>query len=152
MVFPSLTATVERSGDDAASSTPPARVLPEHTLSSEDNNHDDADSTYSSFSATHALVDGDNNSDSTSPSVKVTDSNGVPRRPKAKAPKKTLGKHVRAEPNASSASSNGAAFVPAKKRVRTDALMRSAPRATSAITPGGLAGNSDFLYVYCPPC
>ena len=117
-------------------------------MSSENSIHDDSESAYSNFSATHALVDGDNNSDS---SVNVPNSNGVPQRLKAKAPKKALGKHARTDSNASSASPSAAAAVPAKKRVRTDAVMRSAPRATSTTTPGGLAGNSEFMFVYSSP-
>lgn len=148
MMLPNLNATVEASGDDATPSTAPARVLPEHALSSEDNNHDDSDSACSNFSTTHALVDGSNNSDSTPASVQAINSNAVPLRPKAKAPKKTLGKRLRADSNVSSASSSGTAAVPAKKRVRSNALMRSAPRATVVVTPGSLAGNSEFMCVY----
>lgn len=148
MMAPNFNATVEASGDDPGPLTPPARVLPEHILSSEDNNRDDSDSAYSSFSATHALVDGGNNTDSTSSSAQASNSNGAPLRPKAKAPKKTLGKRARADSNANSAISTGAAVKPAKKRVRSNALMRSAPRATAAVTPGSLAGNSEFMYVY----
>ncbi len=151
MILPSLAATVDASGDDAGPTTPPVRALPEHMMSSENNNHDDSDSAYSSFSATHALIDGDNNSDSTSASVNATDPNGVPQRLKARAPKKALGKHVLTDSNASPASSSAAATVPAKKRVRANALMRSAPRATSTTTPGGLAGSSEFMFVYSPP-
>ncbi|CAF9938665.1 MAG: hypothetical protein ALECFALPRED_007814 [Alectoria fallacina] len=145
MMAPNFNATVEASGDDPGPLTPPARVLPEHILSSEDNNRDDSDSAYSSFSATHALVDGGNNTDSTSSSAQASNSNGAPLRPKAKAPKKTLGKRARADSNANSAISTGAAVKPAKKRVRSNALMRSAPRATAAVTPGSLAGNSEFM-------
>ncbi len=151
MIPPSLAATVDASGDDAGPSTPPAHALLEHVMSSENNIHDESDSAYSNFSATHALVDGDNNSDSTSASVNATNPNGVPQRSKARAPKKALGKHVLTDSNASSASSSAVATVPAKKRVRTSALMRSAPRATSTTTPGGLAGNSEFMFVYSPP-
>ena len=150
IMFPNCHATVEISGGDAAPSTPPARALPEHIINSEDNHHD-SDSVYSSFSATHGLGAGGTNSDSTSSSVKATNYNGVLLCPKARAPKKTLGKHARADSNASSATSNGADIVPAKKRIRNSALMRSAPHATSAITPGGLAGNSEFMSVYSPP-
>lgn len=149
MMLPNLNATVEASGNDATPSTPPARVLPEHILSSEDNNHENSDSAHSSFSTTH--VNGSNHSDSASSSVPAINSNGVPLRPKAKAPKKTPGKRLRPDSNVSSASSSGGAAVPAKKRVRSNALMRSAPRATIAVTPGSLAGNSDFMYVYTSP-
>ncbi|CAD6590624.1 MAG: hypothetical protein ASARMPRED_004941 [Alectoria sarmentosa] len=145
MMPPNLNTTVEASGDDPGPLTPPACVLPEYILSSEDYNRDDSDSAYSSFSATHALVNGGNDMDSTSSSVQATNNNEVPLRPKAKASKKTLGKRVRADSNASSASSTGAAVKPAKKRVRSNALMRSAPRATAAVTPGSLAGNSEFM-------
>lgn len=145
MLLPDFDGTVEASGDDGPPPTPPARVSPEHILSPEDNNHSDSDSADSSFSVAQGLVDGGTNSDSTSSSVKASNSNGVPLRPKAKAPKKTLGKRVRGDSNASSANSNGSAVVPTKKRVRSNALMRSAPRATSTTTPGGLAGNSEFM-------
>lgn len=148
MLLPDFDGTVEASGDDAPPPTPPARVSPEHILSPEDNNHSDSDSADSSFSVAQGLVDCGTSSDSTSSSVKASNSNGVPLRPKAKAPKKTLGKRVRGDSNASSANSNGSAVVPTKKRVRSNALMRSAPRATSTTTPGGLAGNSEFMYVY----
>lgn len=149
MMFPNFNAAVEASGDNIGPSTPSARVLPEHILNS-DYNHDDSDSVYSSFSATHDLTDG-SNSDSTLSSGQAVNSNGAPLCPKARIPKKILGKRIRADSNASPASSIGAAVVPAKKRVRTNALMRSAPRATSTTTPGGLAGNSDFMYVYSSP-
>lgn len=150
MMLPNIDATIEPSGNDDASSTSPARVLPKHTLSSEDNNLDDSNSAYSGVSGTHSPIDNDNSSDSASSSVNASSSNEVPVpvRPKARAPKKTLGKRPRADSNVSSASSNGAAAVPAKKRIRSNALMRSAPRATSTTTPGGLAGNSEFMYVY----
>ena len=143
MMLPDSNATVEAPRDEPDPTTPPARVLPEQVLPSEDDDNDESDSAYSSFSATHAFADVSNNSDSTSSVVKAT--KGVPARPKAKAPKKPTGKRLRAESNASSASANGAADVPAKKRVRNNALMRSAPRATSTTTPGGLAGNSEFM-------
>ena len=145
MMLPDSNATVEAPRDDPDPTTPPARVLPEQILPSEDDDNDESDSAYSSFSATHAFADVSNNSDSTSSAVKGTGTKGVPARPKAKAPKKPTGKRLRAESNASSASANGAAAVPAKKRVRSNALMRSAPRATSTTTPGGLAGNSEFM-------
>ena len=149
MVSPNFDATVEASRDEAIPSTPSAHVSSE-TLSSEDTNHDDSDAAFSTFSATHALVGGGNYSDSASSSVEASNSNAVsvPVLPKARAPNKTLGKRVRADSKASSANSNGAAVVPSKKRARSNALMRSAPRATSITTPGGLAGNSEFMYAY----
>ena len=147
VMSPNSNATVEASRDDPDPSTPTTRVLAEHLLSSKDNNHNDPDSAYSGFSAMQTLVGGNNNSDSTSSSVKATTSKAVPPRSNAKASKKTLGKHPRANSGASSASLNGTAVVPAKKRVRSNALMRSAPRATSTTTPGGLAGNSEFMCV-----
>ena len=144
---PDSNATVEALREDPNSMTPPARVLPEHVLPSEDNDNDESDSAYSSFSATHAFADVSNNSDSTSSAVKATKTKGLPAHPKAKGPKKVTGKRLRAESNASSASADGAAAMPAKKRVRSNTLMRSAPRATSITTPGGLAGNPEFMYV-----
>ena len=147
VMSPNSNASVEASRDDPDLSTPTTRVLPEHLLSSEDNNHNDPDSAYSGFSATQTPVGGNNNSDSTSSSVKPTISKAVPPHSNTRASKKTLGKHPRADSNASSASSNGTAVVPAKKRVRSNALMRAAPRATSTTTPGGLAGNSEFMCV-----
>lgn len=145
VMSPDSNATVEAPREDPDATTPPARVLPEQALPSEDNDNDESDSAYSSFSATHAFADVSNNSDSTSSAVKATKTKGVPARPKAKGPKKATGKRLHAGSNASSASANGATDVPAKKRVRSNALMRSAPRATSTSTPGGLAGNSDFM-------
>ena len=145
MMLPDSNATVEAPRDDPDPTTPATCVLPEQDLPSEDNDNDESDSAYSSFSATHAFADISNNSDSTSSAVKATKTKAVLARPKAKAPKKTTSKRLRAESNASSASANGAAAVPAKKRPRSNALMRSAPRATSTTTPGGLAGNSEFM-------
>ena len=144
-MLPDPNGTVEALEDDPGSSTPSARTSPKHILTSEDNNHDDSGSANSKLSTIRAL-DNSNNSDSR-PSVKDTNSKGVSLRPNSKAPKKTLGKRLRAGSNASSASSNVAA-VPTKKRVRSNALTRSAPLATSTTTPGGLAGNSEFMYVY----
>lgn len=147
-IAPNFGATVRSLGDEAPLQAPPAHVLPEHISSSEDNDHNNSDPPRSNLSATGTPVDGDNNSESASSSVKVTNPSGVPPRPKARAPKKTPGKRLRANSNATSAGSNKAAVAPAKKRVRTSALMRSAPRATSTTTPGGLAGNSEFMYVH----
>ena len=142
-------ATIEVSGNDPGPSTPAARVLPEHALNSEGNTHDESDTAYSSFSVTNPPVNGGTNSDATSSSVPAINSNGALPRPEAKAPNKTPGKRVRADSNANSAGSNAAAAVPTKKRVRSNALMRSAPRATSTTTPGGLAGNTEFMYAHC---
>lgn len=147
-IAPKSGATVRSLGDEAPLQAPPAHVLPEHVSSSEDNDHNNLDPASSNLSATGTLIDGDNNSGSASSPVKVTKPSGVPLRPKARAPKKTLGKRPRADSNATSAGSNKAAVVPAKKRVRSSALMRSAPRATSTTTPGGLAGNSEFMYIH----
>ena len=145
---PNSDATAEESGGNTDPSTPPARVLPEHVLSSEENNHNNSDSACSSFSATHAVVNMGSTSDATALSVPAT--NEVPPRSKVQAPKKTLGKRARV-PADSSASATKAAAVPAKKkRVRSNALMRSAPLATAAATPGSLAGNSEFMYVILP--
>ena len=144
-IAPNSGATVRSLKNEATLQAPSAHVLPEHISSSEDNNHNSPNPASSNVSATGTLVDGD---ESASSSKKVTNSSGVPSRPKAKAPKKTLGKRPRADSNATSAGSNKAAVVPAKKRVRSSALMRSAPRATSTTTPGGLAGNSEFMYVH----
>ena len=140
-------ASVEALGDDLGPSTLLARALPEHVLNSKDDDLDDSDSEYSGFSATQALVDGSIDSDPTS-SGKPSNSKATPLHPSVRAPKKSLSKRFHADSNASSANPNASAAVPAKKRVRSNALMRSAPRATSTTTPGGLAGNSEFMYVY----
>lgn len=119
--------TIEACRDGPSLSIPAERVLPEHALSSEENNHDDSDSALSSAKATNSKV--------------------APLRRNAKAPKKTIGKRLRADSNASSSSPNGAAVVPIKKRVRSNALKRSAPRATSTTIPAELAGNSGYMQV-----
>lgn len=144
-MIPYIPADIETSGNDPGPSTPPARVLPEHVLSSDNYNHDNSDSAHSRFSATDALVNGDTESNSTSPSPQSLYL-------KFEALKTTLGKRARAHAPADwsvgPASSTRAAVVPAKKRVRSRGLMRSAPRATVAATPSTLAGNSEFMYVY----
>lgn len=127
-IAPNLNTPVRSSGDKTPPPTPPASVSLENVSSSVDKN----------------------NYESTSSSNQAADPSGVPPGPKAKAPKKTLGKRPRADSNATS-TSNKAADEPAKKRVRSSALMRAAPRATSTTTPGGLAGNAEFMYVHFSP-
>ena len=147
-IAPNVGTTLRSLGDEAPLQSPPAHVTLERISSSEDKKHNNPDPPHSGSSATPTLVDGDSNSESASSSNKVTNPSGVPPRPKARASKKTLGKRPRADSTATSTGSNKAAVAPAKKRVRTSALMRSAPRATSTTTPGGLAGNSEFMYVH----
>lgn len=142
MSVPKLNATIEASGDDALGATSPARVLPKQVLSSEDNYHNDSESAYSNFSTTHGAVDSDNYSDSNSTSVIGT--NSIPR-PKAKGSKQTLGKRVRADSNAESASSNEAAVVPAKKPAGGSAVMSAAPPATLTTSPVEQAGKSGSV-------
>ena len=142
MVAPNPYASVRASGHDPGLAKALASASPEHILSS-DNSHGHSESAQSAFSPMLALENG-NKSNSTSSAVKVTGSKGVPLRPNAREPKKTPSKHLRTD-------SNEAAVMPAKKRVRSNALLRTAPRATSTTTPGGLAGNSEFMYVYSLP-
>ena len=143
MVAPSSYASVRALGQDPGLAKPLVSALPKHIMSSDDS-HDHSDSAQSPVSPMHAL-DNSNKPDSTPSSVKATGPKRV--RPNVREPKKTLGKHLRTDSNASSPNSCDTAVVETKKRARSNALMRTAPRATTTTTPGGLAGNSEFMYV-----